>query len=365
MAKDWEKSEATRTRACSNCAAELVFSARTGSTTCEYCGFVEEIVASGEEFRELELRPYLEDMEGQSLEREVRMLHCGNCGANLQIDANLQSLHCVYCSEPLVLEDSSIEQWIVPGAVLPFSVTDSQAQQKFKQWVKGLWFAPNKLKKAGLSPDRIQGVYLPYWTFDADLQAVYSGQRGDNYTTTERVQYQENGQTKTRTKNVIRTRWTAVSGQVSGKVDDTLVDAAKQRQVPQAVATWNLDDLKTFDSQYLSGFTTENYSISLREGHIESHAKARSIATRWASSKIGGDQQRVDSIQLSFTNETFKHILLPMYVSSFRYQDKPYQFFVNGQTGAVDAQRPYSKWKIAGAVVLVLAAIVLYASMAG
>ncbi|MFK7977333.1 MAG: hypothetical protein AB8C02_14450 [Halioglobus sp.] len=354
-----------RTRSCSNCAAELVFSARTGTTTCEYCGHTQEIQQAESEFEELELRPYLKEMPQQSDEKTVNMLHCGSCGANMQVDADLTSLHCMYCSEPLVLEDSAREQWIVPGAVVPFAVTVPDAEQKFKKWIKSLWFAPNKLKKALLNPDDLKGVYLPYWTFDADLTASYTGQRGDFYYTQEQVQFVKDGKTQVRTQRVKHTRWTPAAGRVSGKIDDTLVNAARTQTLPTPVERWDLGGLKPFSPDYLSGFITEKYGISLKDGHIESKIEAKRVASNWARNDIGGDTQRLHGIQLQFSNETFKHVLLPMYISSFRYQGKGYSFYVNGQTGSISSDRPYSKFKIAGAVIAALMLVLLFAALTG
>ena len=156
-----------------------------------------------------------------------------------------------------------------------------------------------------------------------------------------------------------RTRWTPVSGNISGFVDDTLIKASKQKSgaIPPKIARWNLKELKPFDSSYLAGFVTEKYTIPLQEGHIESNKEARKIAERWACRDIGGDTQRISSLNMKLTDETFKHILLPVYISAYRYKNKRYNFFVNGQTGAISGQRPYSFWKIFFFVLFILTII--------
>ncbi|MEZ4778000.1 MAG: DNA helicase PriA [Flavobacteriaceae bacterium] len=335
-------------KACVNCGAELLYAPGTTELKCEYCSYTQTIAPSESGFEELELQPYLEALGSQSHSEVITMLQCKNCGANQHIEENYKSLHCVYCSSPLVIEDAHKEEWILPGAVLPFQLNQNKAHQIFQKWVAGLWWAPNKLKKASLDPQNTKGLYSPYWTFDAQLFANYTGQRGDYYYVTVPYTTTVNGKTVTRTRQEQRTRWTPASGSISGFVDDTLIKASKQKSgvIPPKVARWNLKELKPFDSSYLAGFVTEKYTIPLQEGHLESNKEARKIAERWACRDIGGDTQRVTSLDMKLTNETFKHILLPVYISAYRYNGKRYNFFVNGQTGAISGQRPYSFWKI-------------------
>ena len=340
-------------KSCVNCGAEMKYQPGTENISCEYCGYQETIQLDENGFEELELYPYLREMGAQKHGEEISMLQCKNCGATQHIEENYKSLHCVYCSMPLVLEDQYKEEWILPGAVLPFQIDQNKSFQIFQKWVKGLWFAPNNLKKAALDPQFTKGLYLPYWTFDALLRAKYSGQRGEYYYETKRVR---NAQGKTVTKRVRKTRWYPASGQVTGFVDDTLVEASKQRKgrVPSKIARWNLDLLQPFNSSFLRGFVTEKYTIELEKGHLAAKDKAEDIARRWCRRDIGGDTQRISRMDMALSEETFKHILLPVYISSYRFNEKEYNFFVNGENGAISGTRPYSFWKIFFAVLGVL-----------
>jgi hypothetical protein len=251
------------------------------------------------------------------------------------------------------------EDWILPGAVLPFQMDQKKAHQLFKKWVDGLWFAPNDLKKAAVDPQNTKGLYSPYWTFDAQLSATYTGQRGDYYYVTVPYTTTVNGKSVSKTRQERRTRWTFASGSISGFVDDTLIKASQQKSgiIPPKVARWDLKQLQPFDSSFLAGFVTEKYTIPLKEGHLESNKEARKIADSWARRDIGGDTQQITSINMKLREETFKHILLPVYVSAYRFKGKRYNFFVNGQNGALSGQRPYSFWKIFFFVLAILAVL--------
>jgi len=211
-------------------------------------------------------------------------------------------------------------------------------------------------------------LYSPYWTFDAKLYADYTGQRGDYYYVTVPYTTTVNGKSVTRTRQERRTRWTFASGSISGFVDDTLIKASHQKVgiIPPKVAKWDLKELKPFDSSFLSGFVTEKYTIPLKDGHLSSNEEARKIADRWVRRDIGGDTQRVSSIDMKLTDETFKHILLPVYISAYRFKGKRYNFFINGQNGTLSGQRPYSFWKIfflVLGIIAVLAIIILVAQL--
>jgi len=163
----------------------------------------------------------------------------------------------------------------------------------------------------------------------------------------------------TRTRQVQKTRWTYASGSVKGFVDDTLVSASEKKKniIPSKITHWNLDKLEPFNSSYLAGFVTEKYTLSLENGHLKSTEKAKKIANGWARQDIGGDTQQVHQLNMKLSEETFKHVLLPVYISSYIFNSQKYHFYVNGQSGIIDGKRPYSFWKIFFLVLFIIAVI--------
>lgn len=357
---DIQKSEYKK--ACANCGAELKFKPGSHQLSCAYCGYEEFIEQSKSSFEELELGHYIKVVGENAYTETIELLHCKNCGANQHVEENYKSLSCVYCSEPLIREDIEKEGWILPGALVPFQLDTKKAQVIFKDWVGKLWFAPNNLKRAALDPEGLHGLYLPYWTFDADLNATYIGERGDYYYETQTYSTNKGK----RTRQVRKTRWSSASGTVNGFLDDILINASekKQREIPSKIAFWNLKDLVVFNSKYLSGFVTEKYTVSLKEGHHMSFQQAKNIAYNWIRQDIGGDTQRIVNADIKLSNETFKHILLPVYISSYRYDGKEFSFYINGQTGVLFGKRPYSFWKIFFLVLFILVVIAVFAIFA-
>ena len=358
--EDTQKSE--KKKSCASCGAELRYKPGSQHVVCAYCGYEEFIEHTKSSFEELELRHYLEVVGNHAHTESIELLHCKNCGANQHVEENYKSLHCVYCGEPLIREDMSREGWILPGALVPFQFDRKHAQKLFKKWVAKLWFAPDKLKKAALDPGAIHGIYLPYWTFDAQLSARYEGQRGDYYYETRMVRTKKGMERR----QVRKTRWTHAAGEVSGFVDDILISASNstKREVPQNISSWDTKTLVPFHTDYLSGFVTEKYTVSLKEGHRRSFEKAKDIAYNWIRRDIGGDTQRIHHADINLSEETFKHILLPIYLSAYRFKNKEYAFFINGQTGLISGTRPYSFWKIFLLVLLIIVVVVIISILA-
>lgn len=357
-----ELKQSEKNKSCANCGAELKYKPGSQQLNCGYCGYEEFIEQTKSSFEELELQHYLKVVGDNAYTETIDLLHCKNCGANQHIEENYKSLHCVYCSEPLIKEDIQKEGWILPGALVPFQLDNKKARGIFLKWVKSLWFAPNKLKRAALDPETMHGLYVPYWTFDANLDASYQGQRGDYYYETQTYRTSKGKQTR----QVRKTRWRHASGNVNGFVDDILINASekKRREIPSKVAFWNLKELQVFDAGFLAGFVTEKYTISLKEGHHQSFQEAKQIAHSWIRRDIGGDTQRIHHADIKLSDEKFKHILLPIYISSYPYKNKEYHFYVNGQTGKISGTRPYSFWKIFFLVVFILLIVVILVILA-
>ena len=105
-------------------------------------------------------------------------------------------------------------------------------------------------------------------------------------------------------------------------------------------------------------------------GHVFDVAREMMVEPirRTIRADIGGDEQMIASMDTRYHDITFKHVLLPVWISAYRYRDRVFRFLVNGRTGEVQGERPWSPWKIAGAilgglaVVAVIAAVVVLAA---
>ncbi len=352
---------------CKQCGAKLDFEPGTTSLKCAYCGFENAIPQSEAQIEELDFRAYLAKAAEEHETHEAQRIKCEKCAAETTMPPDATSGICPFCGANLVFAGKS-SRLIKPKSLLPFKVTQKQAFEDFRKWIKGLWFAPGDLKRYAQSEGKLAGVYVPFWTYDSDTTSFYRGERGDHYWETETYTTQEDGRTVTRERQVMRTRWTSVSGTVWNNFDDILILASKSlpKKYADRLEPWDLQNLVAYEDEYLSGFRAESYQVDLGDGFQQAQAIMDAGIRESIRRDIGGDEQRIHSVKTQYGKITFKHVLLPVWLSAYRFRDKIFRILINARTGEVQGERPFSPWKIAGAVaaaLIVIAIIVALASL--
>ena len=353
---------------CPSCAARLDFDPGTRGLACPYCGFKQAIQrAVGTDVEEKDYQDYLtrEEGKGKVVPGRSSETRCTGCGAVVLLEDKVATEKCPFCATHLETKPEAAHAMIPPEAVLPFELDLRKAREAFTVWLGSLWFAPSELNKVA-ALGQLQGVYLPYWTYDSMTYTFYDGQRGDDYTTTESYTVTDNeGRSRQETRTVVRTNWTPVAGEVQHFFDDVLVCGSHSLPMPliDDLGEWALPKLLPFAPDYLSGFQTERYAVGLKEGFATARELMEPTIHRCIREDIGGDHQRIDGKRTRYAAVTFKHVLLPCWVAAYRYQGKAYQILVNGRTGKVTGYRPYSTSKIVAvavaAVVVVLFLVLL------
>lgn len=349
---------------CEKCGAKLEYAPGTTLLRCQYCSHENHIPEARDADGQVAVVQELALESGMALTAKegdavtVSDIECGACKAVFLPAPNVTATACPFCGTNLVLTKHS-SVLIKPGSVLPFGITREQATSGYRKWITSRWFAPNKLKSRAMLDTSLRGVYTPAWTYDANTVTHYSGQRGDAYYVTV-----GSGKNQRRERRI---RWTSVSGVVSNSFDDVLVLGSHTlpKEKAEALEPWDLDSLVPYEDSYLAGFTSESYTVDLRAGFEEAKQIMQRTIESTIRSDIGGDEQRISSMNTRYSDLTYKHILLPVWVSAYRFGDKLYQFLVNARTGEVQGQRPYSWIKITLAVLaglIVVAIIVLVAN---
>ncbi|MBY8976526.1 primosomal protein N' (replication factor Y) - superfamily II helicase [Rhodobacteraceae bacterium NNCM2] len=348
---------------CSNCGAQLTYSPGALTLTCPSCGTENEIPPlpgsgpwGGEAIRELDYHKALADMLAPHEVEETQTLACPSCGAEVAFDAGVLADECPFCATPLAKEAAHSHRHPKPQAVLPFAVPEREARGKLRDWLGSLWFAPNGLKKYAESGRPIAGVYVPHYTYDAEGSARYQGARGDAYYVTRTRTVMVDGKPQQQTYQERRIRWTSVSGHVRRFFDDVLVPAsdtmgATADRAENGGRSWDLAGLEPFRAEYLAGFRAEAPSVELEQGFARAEQTMESILRRDVRFDIGGDEQRITHMATRYDRITFKHVLLPVWLAAYRWKNKPFRVVINGRTGAVSGERPYSIWKITLAVI--------------
>ena len=355
---------------CSECGASLSYKPGAGKLVCPYCGTENEIeragqqtspwgakTGSGPEIRELDYYAALNDALDDAEIEETATVKCPGCAAEVSLDASTQADDCPFCATPLAREESHKHRHPKPQGVLPFAFEEREARGRMASWLGSLWFAPNSLKKYAEAGRPLSGVYLPHYTYDAVGDADYRGQRGDAYYVTQTRTVMVDGKPQTETYQERRVNWTNVSGHVRHAFDDVLVQASDtmgpaSQAAEYGGASWDLAALEPYRKEFLAGFRAEAPALGLEDGYNRANQLMEQTLVRDIKFDIGGDEQRISSMTSSYSDITFKHVLLPVWLASYRWNNKAFRVVVNGRTGQVAGERPYSAWKIAFAVLL-------------
>jgi DNA-directed RNA polymerase subunit RPC12/RpoP len=346
---------------CDQCGADFRFDPAERQLICDHCGNTDTLEAPGPGggIRELDFRAALEAQLPEAEMEETRVTTCPNCAASVEFDSAVHAMECPFCATPVVA-DTGVSRHIKPKGVLPFALDERGAHAAMNDWLGGLWFAPNGLQQYARKGRKMEGIYTPYWTFDADTKSSYRGERGTVYYETRTVT--RDG--KRVQQRVQKVRWRAKSGRVARFFDDVLVlaSASLPKRITDNLQPWDLSLLVPYSPEYLAGFRAEAYTVALDQGFGEARAHMDRVIERDVRFDIGGDRQRVHQVETTVRDVTFKHILLPVWLAAYKYRGKSYRFVVNGRTGRVQGERPYSALKIAIAVIcaLILAAAIGY-----
>lgn len=338
---------------CPNCGATVTWDPATLSMTCDFCGYHKELPKPEEgskatqelDFNSAKLR------QSKDWGAQKKNIICQNCGGSAMYDMTTTANTCPFCGSTSVMPVDDEEDVMAPGGVVPFEISREKAAELFKAWLKHKLFAPSAAKKS-CEAKEFNGIYLPYWTFDANTTSAYRGSYGKDYKDKE-------GKT--------HTRWYDCSGIYDEFIDDQVVYASTKTTNPniQAVSEFNFTKLRDYDPQFIAGFAAERYSLGLDDGwksaqqFIQRRLKSN-IESR-IRSRYNADRVRNVQLSTSYENITFKYLLAPIWISNFKFKDQVYNFVVNGQTGRIAGKSPISPLRVLAAIAIAIAVLVLLA----
>lgn len=342
---------------CKQCGAELSFAPGQQSLACPYCGYVEAIPRTEEEIREYCLVTALESLPhttGWGSER--RAVHCNSCGATTSFEPGQVAGKCAFCGSSKIVEQESQSNLIRPETLIPFQIQKDRASQAFTEWISRGWFRPNDLKHAARL-GQIQGAYLPFWTYDAFASSHWTALAGYYYYETETYMDRDaQGNTVTQTRQVQKVRWVPASGSREDFFDDELVCASTglSQSLIAGVSPFDLGQLTAYSPAYLAGFAAEEYQIDLEAGWAIAQQRMEQAVYARCAGDIPGDTHSNLQVNSAWSQRTFKHLLLPVWIAAYLYRDRSWRFIVNGQTGKAAGDAPISWWKVALLVLVVL-----------
>jgi len=342
--------------ACPACGGEATWNAAKQKLVCPFCGTESAATPNAADaIVEHDLGGALRDAVAgasgwQAAKREVK---CQSCNAISVLDPARQAQTCEFCGSAQLVPYTEAAPALRPESVLPFKVSEPNARDRIRAWYGRLWLAPSSLKKKALT-DTVRGIYLPYWTFDARVDARWTAEAGHYYYTTET--YQEGGRTQTR--QVQHVRWEPAAGRLQHFFDDDLVCASVgiHPDLLRGIEPFPTTELKPYDAGFVAGWIVERYQIDLAAAAARARAAMDAKLQALCAQQVPGDTFRNLAVHADYSGQTYKHILAPVWLLSYTYGARAFQCAINGVTGTIRGEYPKSPWKIA---LLVLALIIV------
>ncbi len=342
---------------CPSCSSKIGYSAEKHKISCDYCGYSEALSDAHDLVEEQSLQEAMQ--RAATWQSEVtttkKQIQCSSCGSSTLVEGNNPNINCSFCGSKNINEAAFKGNFIQPVGIIPFFIHKKLSENKFTEWIGTGWFHPSELA-AKASLHDLRGVYIPYWTFDAQTETNYEGEAGHHYYETIYTTDDEGNQVATQ---IQRTRWIWQNGHISHFFDDILIVASKgvHPEHIEGIAPFKLESVINYDPRLLLNWEAEVYAIEVDKGYDLASREMDSRLYNIAASRLGGDTYRNLTIDVDKSYQTFKHLLLPVWLCAYTYNGKVYQFAINGQTGRVSGDKPYSTIKIAFAVILGLIAL--------
>jgi ribosomal protein S27AE/ribosomal protein L37E len=338
---------------CPSCGADLVWSPAKHRLACGYCGY--EAPKANEAIPGIPSAPAAVVEEVPLVQRlaraadlgwgaERKSVRCSRCGAGQSFEPGVAASACAFCGSPAVVEAPAGSDAVRPDGVLAFRIEKRDAIQRFRSWLASLWFRPNALRlQAALTA--IQGIYLPFWTFDADSRSRWSAEAG----------YRRGSG-----KNA-RVEWRPVSGTLDRRFDDLPLPASRGLDAATAreIEPFPTGELVPYEPGYLSGFLAEEFAIGLTEAHAAARERMDATLRTACRREVPGQECRNLRVDTVYSNWAAKSGLLPIWIAAYEFRGKSFRYVVNGATGSATGTAPWS-WVKVGLAALVILAIALF-----
>ncbi len=339
---------------CPRCGAQLAYHAATRGLHCAHCGHQQDVAVTPDATAGPREIPLADGMAAtaRGLGRPVKEIECQECGATIGVEPQVQTVTCLFCRSHKVLLRGAGSNLIRPESVVPFQIDKTTARGAFALWLRYLWFRPDDLERLAQLQE-MQGVYVPFWIFKARAHSQWTAEAYGHYA--------EPGREGSASQ-IFKTGWRHVSGNRNDVLEDTPICASRGllKTLVHRFRSWGLSGLVPYEPRFLAGWTVESYAIDLPDAWARAQQDMEHLQRLRCTGDILGTVHRNLQVQSTFSHVTFKHALLPVWIAAYRYRDKAYQLLVNGQTGEVAGQAPWSNWKIALALVLPIAVMLAF-----
>ncbi len=326
---------------CPQCGATTAYSVEDGGLRCSFCGYydapIKQVIGKGAEQFEFKVETLERLAQGWGEERDE--ISCQNCGAVVTIPTKSLTVTCPFCGSNKVLQKQASQSDLRPKFIIPFKIDSSACQKVARDWLGSSWMTPAELKSKAFLQE-FNPIYLPYWTFDSTGAADWKAEVGHDVT----EKYYDHGEWKTRT----RVDWRWESGHSEVLFDDLLIPATSKLSKIHlsAIQNYEMRELAAYDPKYLAGMHAKSYDVQLEKSWEIARQEMREAVKKSCFSQASTSKIRNFSMSLDFSNESWRYILLPAYISVYHFQKLPFQVMINGQNSTISGQRPVDWQKV-------------------
>ncbi len=333
---------------CESCGADVRWDPGASTLRCPYCGHEKAIAAAPGTIHEHPVEAALRDPRDLGWGAERKVVICKKCGAHTTLDPHISASACAFCGTAAVVDAPPNPNVVRPEGLLAFKIARDWAINKFREWLSSLWLRPNDLKSESRLTS-MQGVYVPFWTFDAATFTTWTADAGHYYYVTVNNRQEQ------------RVRWEFASGQLSKFFDDLPVPASNGMppDLAEGIEPFPTHELTPYDPQFLSGFLAEENAIDLPEALERAKDRMRGEIRVECVRQIPGDTYRNLVTNTTFSALAYKNALLPVWIAAYEFAGKAYRYIVNGVTGKASGTAPYSWIKVTLLLMAIFAIVVL------
>jgi hypothetical protein len=347
--------------ACPACGAQAEWNPSKQKLVCPFCGTESPYQFNRDtgQVTEIDLVRTLREMpeEDRGWQTARRSVQCQSCKAVMVFDPARVGQNCEFCGSPSLVSYDEIKAPIRPTGLLPFTIDKARVRDDIRRWWRSKWLAPGRLAKAALV-DTVRSLYIPYWTFDARVHCPWDAEAGYHYYVAVEGRDSKGNRVVRQER---RTRWEPASGVIDHFFDDEPVPGTQglPLELLRRVEPFPTQEVLPYDTAFLSGHVVEHYKVVLMDAAKLSQDQMHAALERLSAREIPGDTYRNLRIHPDYSAQTFKHVLVPVWLLSYNYGARAFQVIVNGYTGKIAGKYPYSAWKILLLVVLAVIALAI------
>ena len=338
---------------CPNCGAPLSFLPGDDHVTCEYCAAELDIAAVEALFERAqekatraaaakESRWKTEHAGGEwdAADTETMQIQtCSSCGAELVSDGNTMATECAYCGSPNMLP-RQFDGLLRPDFVIPFKKTKQEAVAALKEFY-GQGLRKYILPRAFTAENRIkeiQSMYVPFWLFDSRVRANATF-RAENDSVRE-------------TSDEIITETSVYSCERSGAMNFERIPVDGSERLDdsymESIEPFDYSELVPFSAAYFTGHIADKYDVDAEASVPRADKRVHESAVGVLADTVKGyDRCTLDGeAHVIKEDGTVSYAMVPVWILTTRYKEKPYTFMMNGQTGKVVGSVPVDKSKV-------------------